>query len=225
MKKVLTIDAVSDFVSPWCYIAHQRLARSLARLQGAAEPTLRWAPFELHPAIPKHGLKLEEYLRGLFGSASAARPLLAELTAAGEKDGIRFQFDRVRSVPNTRDAHRLILHAEREGRADAVARGLVSGFLEEGRDIGEAGVLADVAADAGLDRGDVRAYLEGTDGNEEVRRRESEARLAGFAGVPAFVFNERVAVLGAAEPETFLEAIDQALFHELPESPSPGQLH
>ena len=225
MKTVLTIDAISDFVSPWCFIARRRFERALGQLQGTAEPNVRWAPFELHPAIPKHGIRLEDYLHDLFGSPLAARPMLAALTEAGEKDGIRFQFDRVKSVPNTRDAHRLILLAERDGRAHAVADGLFRGFFEEGRNIGEAGVLAEVATDAGLDGQGVLDYLSGRDGEDEVRRRESEARLAGIAGVPAYVFNGRVAVVGAAETATFLQAIDQALFHALPEAPSPGHLH
>jgi len=224
MKPVLTIDAVSDFVSPWCFIARRRLGRALERLAGA-EPNVRWAPFELHPAIPKQGMALEEYLSGLFGSPDAARPVLSALTEAGERDGIHFKFDRVRSVPNTRDAHRLVLLAEREGRQDAVAEGLFTGLFEHGRDIGEPGILAEVAADAGLDASGVREYLAGPEGGEEVQRRASRVRAAGVEGVPAFVFNGRVAVVGVAEPEIFLEAIDRAVFPGLPDAPPAGRAH
>jgi predicted DsbA family dithiol-disulfide isomerase len=225
MRPVLTIDAVSDFVSPWCFIARRRLARALEQVRGAAEPNLRWAPFELHPAIPKHGMELKAYLRGLFGSTEAARPLLAALTEAGERDGIRFQFDRVKSVPNTRDAHRLILFAERQGREQEIVDGLFTGFFEQGRDIGQRGVLAEVATDAGLDAAGVREYLAGPEGTSEIAVRESGVRALGFEGVPAFVFNDRVAVVGPAETGVLLEAIDKALFRELPQSPLPGQLH
>lgn len=224
MNPVLTIDAVSDFVSPWCFIARRRLGRALEQLAGA-EPNVRWAPFELHPAIPKQGMPLEAYLRGLFGSSDAARPLLGALAEAGEKDGIHFRFDRVRSVPNTRNAHRLVLLAEKQGRQEAVAEGLFTGLFEHGRDIGEPGVLAEVASDAGLGAAGVREYLAGPEGGEEVIRRESRLREAGFEGVPAFVFNGRVAVMGAAEPETFVEAIDRALFPETPDAPSTARAH
>jgi predicted DsbA family dithiol-disulfide isomerase len=224
MKPVLTIDAVSDFLSPWCFIARRRLGRALEQLAGA-EPSVRWAPFELHPAIPKQGMALDEYLRGLFGSPDAARPMLSALAEAGLKDGIHFQFDRVRNVPNTRDAHRLVLMAEREGRHDAVAEGLFAGLFEQGRDIGEPGVLAEVAADAGLDAAGVREYLAGPEGGNELHRRASRVRAAGFEGVPAFVFNDRVVVMGPAEPETFLEAIDRAVFPGMPAAPPAGRTH
>jgi len=225
MKSVLTIDLVSDLVSPWCYLGRRRLDRALARLEGASVPVLRWAPLELHPAIPKQGLDLDEYLASVFGSPEAARPAMTLLKDLGERDGIRFEFERVRSVPNTLDAHRLILHAEAEDRQPQLVETLYRAFFEEGQDIGRAGVLVELAGRAGLDSDVAREYLASERGIDDVRDREARMKAVGLTGVPSFVINDRVAVLGAQEPDTILEAIDQALFHELPDSPPRESLH
>jgi predicted DsbA family dithiol-disulfide isomerase len=37
-----------------------------------------------------------------------------------------------------------------------------------------------------------------------------EARQAGIGGVPFFIFNRRVGVSGAQEPDTLLQAMEQA---------------
>lgn len=222
---VLTIDLVSDLVSPWCYLGRKRLDRALARLQGASRPEIRWQPFEINPAIPPQGMEVGRYLETVFGSATAARDVLAELTTVGEGEGIRFDFDGVRNVPNTLDAHRLILLAEEAGHGDRMAKALFRGFFEEGLDIGDREVLTGIASRGGLDTDVVRAYLEGERNRDAVKVREARARGAGLTGVPTLVLNGRVAVLGVQEPDVILSAIDQALFHELPESPEPYQIH
>lgn len=225
MPSVLTIDFVSDLVSPWCFIGRRRLAQALQSVQGTAEPKLRWAPFELHPAIPKQGIRLDDYLKTVFGDPGAGRRFMAELAESGEREGIRFHFDRVKSVPNTLDAHRLVLLAEEQGRQPVVVDQLFRGFFEEGMDIGDPGVLAEVAEEAGLNGDAVRAYLAGPDGTDEVRSRASAARAAGLTGVPAFIFNGEVAVLGVQSPDVYLAAVDHALFGESPEAPEPASLH
>ena len=225
MQPVLTIDLVSDLVSPWCYLGRRRLDRALARLQGASRPRIRWQPFEINPAIPPGGMEVDRYLATVFGSTAAARDVLKELASVGEGEGIRFDFDRVRTVPNTLDAHRLILLAEEGDAGDEMAQRLFRGFFEEGLDIGSREVLTEIAGEGGLEAGLVRDYLEGERNRDAVKVREARARGAGLTGVPTLVLNGRVAVLGVQDPDVIVEAIDQALFHDLPETPEPGELH
>lgn len=224
MKPTLTIDAVTDFVSPWCWLAHRRFGRALARLEGLPH-VLRWAPFEINPDLPPQGMDVDEYLARLFGDREAARPFMAKLTDLGERDGIRFHFERVKSVPNTLDAHRLILHAEASGRHSALAERLFAGFFEEGADIGRTEVLAELAARAGMDEQASREFLASDQGREEVREREARIRATGLTGVPSFVLNGSVVVLGAQDAETFLSAVGQAVFPGLPEDPGKSLLH
>ena len=222
---VLTIDAVSDFVSPWCYLAHRRLRAALDEVEGASSPRVRWLPFELNPAVPPDGMNVDRYLESVFGSTHAGWTVLGKLEDEGRHEGIAFDFRRVRSIPNTLDAHRLMLLAEEEGRDGAMADRLFRGFLEEGLDIGSRDVLVNLADDVGVRGENVRRFLEGRDKADVVRVRESTARSAGLTGVPTFVVNGQVAVLGLQEPEILLAAIDRALFSELPADPNEALLH
>ena len=62
-------------------------------------------------------------------------------------------------VPNTLDAHRLVLLGEREGRSDEVVDRVFRAFFEEGRDIGDRGILAEIGESAGLDPSRVAAQI------------------------------------------------------------------
>lgn len=224
-EAVLTIDVVSDLVSPWCYLSKRRLDRALMQIEGASVPQVRWQPFEINPAIPDAGLDVDRYLNNVFGSDDAARTVLEQLTGVGEFDGIHFKFDRVQSVPNTMKAHRLILLAEEEALGQPMIDALFRAFFEEGRDIGRTEVLAELAGEIGLDECEIKVYLRGERNRDAVRTREAHARSAGLTGVPSTVVNGVVAMIGVQEPETILSVIDKALFPDFPDQPDPKSLN
>jgi predicted DsbA family dithiol-disulfide isomerase len=221
----LQIDVVSDLVSPWCYLGMRRMEQALSALQGASDPQLHWRPFEINPALPKDGMDVDRYLASVFGSPEAGRAVLDQVANLGEQEGIRFDFNRVRAVPNTMDAHRLILMATDEGRGSRMAHRLFRGFFEEGLDIGRAGVLTDLGLEAGLELDSIRECLSSDRYRDMVRVTESQVRQSGLTGVPSFIINGRVAVSGVHEPAVLVSVIEKALFGELPEDPEPGQLH
>ena len=223
--QVLTIDVVSDLVSPWCYLAMGRLDRALSALQGASTPVVRWQPFEINPAIPMAGMDVDRYLSAVFGSNDVARQVLNDVASEGEAEGIHFDFDRVKNVPNTLSAHRLILLAEEKQRGERMTQALFRGFFEHGQDIGNLDVLTGLAADAGLDADSTGEYLAGDRNRDIVRTREAQARSVGLIGVPSIIVNGQLAVMGVQDPETILAAIDQALFHELDDGPGSGHIH
>jgi predicted DsbA family dithiol-disulfide isomerase len=76
-------------------------------------------------------------------------------------------------------------------------------------------VLAEVAADAGLDRAEAADYLAGDTDAEAVLGEDALARRAGINGVPCFIFNGRFALSGAQEPEAFFQLFDLAREDEL----------
>jgi predicted DsbA family dithiol-disulfide isomerase len=86
---------------------------------------------------------------------------------------------------------------------------LFRGYFSEGRDIGDARVLAELAAEAGIDRARVEAMLAGTEGSAEVAADEEVAMRAGLSGVPTFVLGGRVLFSGAQPPELIAQALSQ----------------
>src|SRR5262249_15200702 len=112
--------------------------------------------------------------------------------------------------PNTLNAHRLLHYAERAGKQGAVSEELFRAHFMEGANLTDQAVLADVAARAGLDRAAAATYLASDEEREVIEKADVEARAAGIGGVPFFIFNRKVGVSGAQDPETLLEAMEEA---------------
>ncbi len=215
MIEPFTIDVVSDVVCPWCYIGKRKLEAALDRIR-AQEPDLpivvRWHPFQLNPELPAAGVDRRSYLEAKFGGPERAREIYARVAAAGESVGIPFRFDSIERQPNTLDAHRLLAWAQgrREGDADALVERLFRAYFLDGQFIGDRDTLARLAADAGYDADDARAFLSSGELAEAVAGADERARSMGVSGVPFFIFGGRTALSGAQAPETLLEAIAQA---------------
>src|SRR5580704_15734594 len=111
--------------------------------------SVTWRPFELNPGMPKAGLDRRAYRSAKFGSWQRSQALDAQVAAAGRSDGLAFNHDKMERTPNTNDAHRLIWLAGQQGKHDAVVEGLFAAYFNEGRDVGDQAVLADVGASAG----------------------------------------------------------------------------
>lgn len=119
---------------------------------------------------------------------------------------MEFHHELMQRTPNTFDSHRLVWLAGQEGVQDAVVEALFRAYFSEGRDVGDADVLADVAASAGMDRDRVKAFLAGTEGIEEVRLEIDLGRRAGTQGVPTFVLNGQPLFSGAQPPAVMVAA-------------------
>ncbi len=205
MSEPLLIDVVSDVVCPWCYLGKRRLDAALAQGGGAE---VRWRPYQLDPTIPAGGLERKAYMRAKFRDEARIADAHARLTALGAEAGIAFDFEAIARSPNTLDAHRLIRFATQAGKADEVVERLFAAYFEQGRDIGDRAVLAEIGAAAGLD--DVAARLAADEGADEVRAEIDSARRMGVEGVPFFVFAEKFAVSGAQSAEVLRQAMAEA---------------
>ncbi len=203
------IDVVSDVVCPWCYIGKRRLDAALARLDGP-RPQVHWHPFQLNPDLPPEGVDRRSYLEAKFGGARRTAEIYARVRDAGASVGIAFELDRIERQPNTLTAHRLIGWAQSHGDAGPLVERLFRGYFCEGAYIGDAAVLERLAAEAGFDGDAAAAFLASDAGVAEVAGADRRARELGISGVPLFIFNQRVAVSGAQEPETLLAALAQS---------------
>ena len=212
----LAVDVISDVVCPWCYIGKRKLEAALSDLK-AREPALdiavRWHPFQLNPDIPAGGIPRSSYLAAKFGGNDRAADVYSRVRAVGAEIGIPFAFERIVIQPNTLQAHRLIAWAQARGDLDAVSvlvERLFQAYFIDGDPIGDREQLVDTAAAAGFDPAEVRAMLASDQNRDVVAAEDREARSVGIQGVPFFIFNGRVAVSGAHDPPTLLDAIAAA---------------
>lgn len=202
------IDIVSDAICPWCYIGKRQLERALDMLAGEGlRFSVHWNPFQLNPDMPAEGRDRAAYRAIKFGSAEKAAALDVRITEAAANVGLAFRTDLMTRTPNTIQAHRLIWFAGQHGDQDAAMEAVFRAYFVQGRDIGEAGVLADCAAEAGLDRAAVVDFLAGDLADKEMRAADLAAREAGVNGVPSFFLDGYGLFSGAMPAETIADAL------------------
>ena len=206
----LQIEVVFDLVCPWCYLGVHRLRRTL-RGRPDLGADLLWRPFLLNPDIPSGGIARHDYMLRKFGGEDRARRLHATIADLGRAEGLRFAFDRIRRIPPSVDAHRLVRFADRQGLADAAVHALFEAYFCEGQDIGDQAALAAIAEGLGLDGADTRRVLAGQQEAEAVHADNLRAHRLGINGVPCFVVQGRHAIAGAQEPEVLERLLDVAL--------------
>ena len=206
----MQIDFISDTVCPWCFIGKRRLARAMAQRPNVIFD-VRFRPFRLDPTLPKGGLDRQAYLAARFGKNGGIEDAQTIIAAEGAKEGIAFDFPAIRRAPNTIDSHRLIRWAALTGAQDEVVERLFAAYFENGEDIGDIRILADIADVCGMDGAQIADMLESDQDIALVEREDQLAREMGVTGVPAMIFANKVAVSGAREPEVLTMVIDKAL--------------
>ena len=206
----MQIDIISDVVCPWCFIGKRRLEKALV-MRPDIETAITWRPFQLNPDMPAEGMARADYIATKFGDSGHSRRIHQTIAEAGATVGIDFAFDKVKRSPNTRNAHRLIRYATKQGVGGDVVTRLFEGYFLQGRDIGDLATLAKIAAEAGLDERETRAFLAGDSERDEIVAEDRNARRLGVNAVPCFIFAGQYAISGAQEPEFFLPVFDLVL--------------
>lgn len=206
--KTLKIDFVSDVACPWCAVGLGALERAAENLHGEVALELSFQPFELNPAMPPEGEDIDQHLTNKYGRTpaefAATRQAIRERGAA-----VGFTFGERRRIWNTFDAHRLLHWAGLEGAAaqHALKSALLRAYHGEGRNPSDPEVLADVAAQAGLDAARAREILQGNEFADAVRAEEQHWLRLGINSVPAVVVNQRHLIQGGQPAEVFEQAL------------------
>jgi predicted DsbA family dithiol-disulfide isomerase len=207
----MQVEIWSDVVCPWCYLGKRHFEQALRLFPHREAVQVVYRSFELDPFAPtgvttptveilatKYGMTLEQ-------AHEAQRQMEKRADAAG----LTFRMDGLRSG-NTRDAHRLLHLAKARGRQAELAERLHQAYFTDQASIFDHSSLTDLAAGAGLDRGEVLGVLAGDAYGEDVDADEQLARSFGVSGVPFFVIDRRYGISGAQPAETIAQALDQA---------------
>src|ERR1700738_3231221 len=212
-RATLAIEVISDAICPWCWVAKRRLDRALEALAPDVAASVTWRPFELNPGMPTAGGDRRAYRSAKFGSWQRSQALDAQVAAAGRSDGLVFNHDKMERTPNTVDAHRLIWLAGQLRKQDAVVEGLFAAYFNEGRDVGDPKVLADVGASAGLDRAMILAMLASDEGQAEVQSELQRAVSLRVSGVPTVLVDGVPLFSGATRAELVEAELRKAAGH------------
>jgi predicted DsbA family dithiol-disulfide isomerase len=109
---------------------------------------------------------------------------------------------------NTLDAHRMIHLAKAHGQELPMVERLFQAEFTDGLNLADHTVLADLAAELGLDHAEALEALKTQAYEQDIRADLAQARRLGITGVPFFVFDNKRAVSGAQPVETFRRALD-----------------
>ncbi|MNO47226.1 DSBA-like thioredoxin domain protein [compost metagenome] len=211
MKQPLTVEVFFDFVCPWCLIGQRHLQAALLRLQRdqpQVEVQLQWQGVQLLPGLPANGLPFDTFYLERLGSEQAVRERQAQVRAAARVVGEDIDFSRIRRMPNTGNAHRLLQRAATllDGQqTEALLASLFIAYFHQGRDLGDSAVLLDIARSCGLEATQVIDCLR-DDGSPFI----DGAGRAGSA-VPRFRFNQGRLIAGAQPADVLLGAMVDAL--------------
>ncbi|WP_292026583.1 DsbA family oxidoreductase [Brevundimonas sp. UBA2416] len=215
MAKTLHIDFVSDIVCPWCVVGLGGLEAALETLKAEGiTAEVHFQPFELNPQMPPEGENIVDHIGRKYGSTpeqSAANRAMITERAAEAWPGFDMRMGPDSRIWNTFDAHRLLHWAGTVGAAEqrALKAALFTAHFTEGRTMTDAGVLADAAAAAGLDRARAVEVLAEGRYAAEVRAEAALWVSRGINGVPAVVVEGKWLISGGQPAAVFEEALRQ----------------
>jgi predicted DsbA family dithiol-disulfide isomerase len=200
----MRVEIWSDVVCPWCYIGKRRFETALANLGDAVEVEYVYRPYQLDPtASPGKTAPVIETYSKKFGGPERAAEIIRNVTAVAAESGIEFHMDRALRA-NTLLAHRALWYAESIGGPQAALKErLMQAYFSDGDNIGDPDVVATCAADVGIDREEIVAFLEGDGGIGEVNEMLAQAAAHGITAVPTFVIDGQWAIPGAQDVEVF----------------------
>jgi len=202
------ITVYSDYVCPFCYLGRE----SLRQYQATREESLEidWQPFDLRSQQRDadgeidHSVdngKDEEYYE-------QAKQGVRRLQ---ERYGVEMELDLSREIDSLSAqvaSYYLKGHTDYETWL-AFDEAVFEALWQDGRDIGDEDLLVELAEDAGVDGGEVRAALDDDALRAEVHDQFAQARRQGVTGVPTFAYDGHAA-RGAVPPEQLERLVEGA---------------
>jgi predicted DsbA family dithiol-disulfide isomerase len=176
----------------------------IERLRQEHGVSVQWVHFPLHPDTPQEGRSLEELFRG---RGYDVPKMQAQMRARMEAEGLPYG-DR-RMTYNSRLAQELGKWADSQPGGEAIHDALFKAYFVDGRNIGDAAVLVQIAAEAGLDPEKAKQVIEKRTWKAAIDADWDKSRRYGVTGVPTFVIGKR-GVVGAQPYEVLEQLVQEA---------------
>lgn len=207
----MKVDIWSDVMCPFCYIGKRHFEDAVRQFAHGDSIEVVWHSFQLDPDTKTQtGKDVYSYLAERKGqSVEWSRQAHKQVTDMAARAGLQYNFDKA-VVANSFDAHRVVQFAKTYGKGDAMEEQLFKGYFTEGKNIADHKVLAEMAAEIGIQEQAVMDVLNSDAYSAEVRGDVETAARIGINGVPFFVINNKYGVSGAQPATTFVQALGQA---------------
>jgi predicted DsbA family dithiol-disulfide isomerase len=200
----MIIDAVYDFLCPWCFVGKRHLDLAIAQ-EAPADLQIRYRPFMLYPHFDRGGHDFLEFFRQKYGETLRV-PMWDKVRAVAKPIGIDFQFERMTRGPASLDGHRIVRFAGRQvaGSEGALIEAITRAFYEEARVIDD-DLLVEKAVGVGVDEAAARAYLASDADIDDLFRETDEWRARGVTSMPHYILDDEQGTVEVVQ-QTSIEA-------------------
>jgi predicted DsbA family dithiol-disulfide isomerase len=172
----------------------------IERLRQEHGVRVKWVHFPLHPETPAEGRSLAELFAGRgYDLDKMYEQMRARMQAEGLPYGKRTM------TYNSRLAQELGAWADTQPGGEAIHDAMFRAYFVEARNIGDPGVLVEIAASVGLPAEAAREVLEQRTFRAAVDADWEKSRQYGVTGVPTFVAGGHGVV--GAQPYEMLEKL------------------
>lgn len=212
VDNTLKVDIWSDIACPWCFIGKRKFEAAVETLgDDGKQVEIEYHSFELSPDTPVDfdGSEVDFLVSHKRLPAEQVAEMLEQVGGIARSVGLSYDFDSLRHT-NTVKAHQLLHFAKANGKQAELKERLLSAYFQEGRHVGRAEDLADLAQDVGLDRDKALSALETEEFLPAVNADKEQAIAYGITGVPFFVIDGKYGISGAQDPATFVEVLEKA---------------
>ena len=193
------ITVYSDYVCPFCYLGRESLSRYQA--DRADELEINWQPFDLrhgkrdpdgsidHSVDDRKGDDYYEQAKESVRKLQAKYDVEMELDLATDVDSFSAQI----ASYYVADGYPYETWLDFD-------EAIFAALWQDGRDIGDANVLAELADEVGVDADEIRSALDDETLRAEIEAEWTAAQRQGISGVPTLAY-DGYAARGAVPPE------------------------
>jgi predicted DsbA family dithiol-disulfide isomerase len=206
VSKTLTVEIWSDVICPFCPIGERRFETALEAFAHRNQLNVVHRSFRLQRGAEP--FRVKDYISRKFGREQAD-PILEHVSQLAAQVGLTYRQDNLLGG-DTLDAHRLLHFARSVGKQKALLDRFYVAYFSEQANLFDHDALTRLAVEVGLEQQHIAAVLASEQFDADVNRDQVEAQALGIQGVPHFLIDSRIAVSGAQEPQTYLDALNSA---------------
>ena len=199
----IEVNLWSDIACPWCYVAENIFKKSLQIFNSKYKNIKVDIIFHSYMIDPQTKIEGEDYLaynRRRWGSDSWTK----HLKSIGKQFGANFE--NWKFWPNTLLCHKLMAEAKKSGKSCEVLDEIFKYCYEFGKNVSDESILNEIANKFGINNWNKDENLNIVKKDEKIGKKKY-----GISAVPYFIFPNDEVVEGTSSPETFLNALIQAI--------------
>ena len=202
-EKTLEINIWSDIACPWCYVGEKILKQAIIKFN-QKYPKIKVSPI-FHAYIIDSSTKIEgedylSYNKRRWGSDNWTH----QLRSKGKIFGANFSDWKF--WPNTLLCHKLIAEAKKKKKGNEVLEEIFKYCYEMGKNVSDEHILNEIGNKFGIINWNNDENLKMVMKDDKIGKNQY-----GIGGVPFFIFPNDEVIEGAANIDTFLNALIQAI--------------